>query len=203
MQRGWLTKVTQCVMVGGLIAATIAWAPQQLNRYLASFWLEEAHQALLTSLVQARNFARDNAVNIAVCAANETHQCVDIASHDVVAWRVYPVPTTAQGLTPDALAVTQTISFNRYHHNLVGLRMMGELTDAGLGFDQGGYSLQPQVLALEITEAKLAAHKKYTVVIEPSGALQTIASAPLQAAFDVALAQNGQVPISPYAAQEL
>ncbi|BCD98144.1 hypothetical protein [Marinagarivorans cellulosilyticus] len=178
-----VSRFLKVALFTGCFAAAGILGPQHLSRHLDQFWVEEAHQALLTGLVDSRNYAWEHQVRVELCQANNAYRCLSekaIGDEDGVAgW--LSVKVLANG---DRLP----LKFYSFHSEYVALDQGGRIDSSEpLGFDSQGYSLQPEVVALQLYSWGGISQKNYTVVLEPSGALQTLVNAELEAPRKVAL----------------
>ena len=171
-----LGVVASALIILGHVAATHA------HRFLDIYWLEEAHQAYLTTLVAARNDAWENKRTVMICATNRQQQCVDIQGDTrgaikhldpnndmtVTAWQAYT-------LSPNAEKII--IAEHPFHSQYIAFNYTGPVATSvlAMGFDADGYSLQPQVYAFELTTVAQLSRKNYRIVVEPSGAVQSLA----------------------------
>lgn len=160
----------------GMLAGV--YGPHKLNSYVDEYWVEAAHQALITSMVDARNYAWDNGVSVELCLATAEQQCVEPSQNNVAGWLTYEVANNGTK-TP--------VNFYRFHAQHVGVIGSNRyVLRTPLGFDDEGYSLQPGVIGFEVYSLSGVSAKNYTVLIEPSGALQTLVNSTLQASVKTA-----------------
>ena len=163
--------------VGTLAGALVMvghFAATHTHRFLDLFWLEEAHQAYLTTLVTARNDAWTNHRTVMVCAANHLQNCVDINDASVTSWLAYAL-SPADEKNPNAKKTI--VAEHPFHAQYITFNLRGQIlaTQPTLGFDADGYSLQPQVYVFELNTLSQLSQKNYSVVVEPSGAVQSLA----------------------------
>lgn len=164
------------VGISVLVAALLG--PGFLNKHIETFWVEEAHQALLTSLVSARNTAWSEKTTVRLCMANDDYQCVEPGTDGADGWLVASV---------DEQGERKIIGFHRFHAQYVALSASKRgLLQKPLGFDAQGYSLQDEVIAFAVHAWSGTTDKTYTVIIEPSGALQTLVNAPIRSPVAIA-----------------
>ena len=156
----WLSSV-------GMLAVALVVTAKNTSQYFERYWLEQAHQSLLTALVDARNHAWEQGVTVKVCLADDRYRCISVAgsSHlEGQAWMAY---------VDGEMGIAKPIAYYPYHAEYVamtsanGSRML-------LGFDAEGYSLGAEVRTFELRSQGGLTDKNYTVVVEPSGALQTL-----------------------------
>ena len=168
----------KALFCAGFILLAALLGPQLLNRHIETFWVEEAHQALLTSLVEARNTAWEERKRVRVCMANDSMRCVEPGASGARGWLVYR----------DGEAIERrVVAFHRFHVEFVALSTSERgLLQRPLGFDAEGYSLQDEVIAFAVHSWSGNTDKTYTVLVEPSGALQTLVNAPIRSPVAVA-----------------
>ncbi|MDZ7922956.1 MAG: hypothetical protein U5M23_02645 [Marinagarivorans sp.] len=177
----------------GALAGTLVmvshFAATHTHRFLDLFWLEEAHQAYLTTLVTARNDAWENHRTVIVCAANHLQNCVDINDASVTSWLAYTLsPADEKNFdtkkSPNAKNSLNTkkiiVAEHPFHAQYITFNVRGKIlaTQPTIGFDADGYSLQPQVYVFELNTLSQLSQKNYSVVVEPSGAVQSLAGRP-------------------------
>lgn len=169
----------KAIFCAGIILSAALIGPQLLNRHIETFWVEEAHQALLMSLVTARNTAWEERTRINVCLADQSRRCVEPGSGGTAGWLV-----EREG----EQAGRRVVAFHRFHAEFVALSTSERgLLQRPLGFDAEGYSLQDEVIAFAVHSWSGNTDKTYTIVVEPSGALQTLVNAPIRSPVAVAL----------------
>lgn len=181
-----LAALKGCLFLG-LVVATGIYGPSKLSHYLDEFWVEAAHQALLTSLVDARNHAWDHAVTVEVCAANAEQACIAPYDNNIAGWLSYEVAANG-GQTK-----INFYSFPAEHVGITTSERFAQLTP--LGFDNEGYSLQRAVIGFDVYSLSGVSDKNYTVLLEPSGALQTLVNGALRST--VRVAYNDELTHSP------
>lgn len=171
----------------GVVASVGIYGPSQLNNYLDEFWVEEAHQALLSSLVDARNHAWDNRITVELCAATIEQVCTAPKDNSIAGWLTYEVAANGDH---------KKIQFYRFHAEYVGLTTSDRFVQhMPLGFDDEGYSLQASVIGFDVYSLSGVSAKNYTVLLEPSGALQTLVNGTLRS--NVQVAQEASTLLTP------
>ncbi len=178
-----VSRFMKAVFFTGCVTAAGIFGPQHLSRHLDQFWVEEAHQALLTALVDSRNYAWEHQARVELCQANNAYRCLSEKTLEdesgVAGWLSVQVLPNGD---------RQPLQFYSYHVEYVAFDQVGRIDGrAPLGFDSQGYSLQPEVVALQLYSWGGVSQKNYMVVIEPSGALQTLVNAELETPRKVAL----------------
>lgn len=174
------TVLTVCFAAAGILG------PEHLSRQMDQFWVEEAHQALLTGLVDSRNHAWEQQVRVELCPASNAQHCLDESARDntqgFVGWLSVEVGLNRK---------RKPLKLYRFHSEFVAMNQRGVLrNEYPLGFDSQGYSLQPEVIALQLYSWGGISDKNYTVIVEPSGALQTLVDADLHLLRTLALEPN-------------
>jgi len=178
-----VSRFFKAVLFTGCFAAAGIYGPQHLSRHLDQFWVEEAHQALLTALVDSRNYAWEHQARVELCQANNAYRCLSEKALEDEAggagWLSVKVLPNGD---------REPLQFYSFHAEYVALDQGGRVDGSTpLGFDSQGYSLQPEVVALQLYSWGGISQKNYTVVVEPSGALQTLVNAELESTRKVAL----------------
>ena len=184
MQIRMLSRILKTILLTGCVAVAGIFAPEHLSRQMDQFWVEEAHQALLTGLVDSRNHAWERQVRVELCPANDAKHCIsDVArgsdASGFVGW--LSVEVAVDG-------ARKPLKLYRFHSEYVAMNQRGLLrAEQPLGFDSQGYSLQPEVIALQLYSWGGISTKNYTVIVEPSGALQTLVNASLKSPHELAM----------------
>jgi hypothetical protein len=159
LSKGLIVFVFTAALVG-------FFGPLQLSRQLDELRIEEAHEALLTSLVDSRNFAWDRGVVVGICAATAVKQCTSLNSGEFIGWMNYIIDEKGRS-TP--------LHFYPFHADQIALiGSHRKIFEEPLGFDAQGYSLQSEVVSIDLYSLSGLSKKSYTLVLEPSGALQTL-----------------------------
>ncbi|HEY7773036.1 MAG TPA: hypothetical protein VIC26_07630 [Marinagarivorans sp.] len=187
MQVRMLSRILKATLLTGCVAAAGILGPEHLGRQMDQFWVEEAHQALLTGLVDSRNHAWERQVRVELCPASDAKHCISDVARDggasgFVGW--LSVEVAADG-------GRKPLKLYRFHSEYVAMNQRGLLrAEQPLGFDAQGYSLQPEVIALQLYSWGGISDKNYIVVVEPSGALQTLVNASLESPHDLTMHPN-------------
>lgn len=169
--------VKAVVCASAILVMALA-GPHLLNRHIETFWVEEAHQALLTSLVEARNTAWEERTTVKLCMADSKLRCIEPGASGASGWLV---------LRDGKDSENRVVAFHRFHAEFVALSTSERnLLQRPLGFDAEGYSLQNEVIAFAVHSWSGNTDKTYTVLVEPSGALQTLINAPIRSPVAVA-----------------
>lgn len=162
----------------GLAVIVSIFGPAKVSNHLDAFWVEEAHHALLSGLVEARKHAWENRVTVELCAASAAQVCVTPEDNHIEGWLTYEVHPEGQ---------RTNIEFYSFHAEYVGLTASDRFVRyMPLGFDADGYSLQANVIGFDVYSLSGVSTKNYTVLVEPSGALQTLVNGTLRSNRQVA-----------------
>jgi Tfp pilus assembly protein FimT len=163
-------------LFGVLVLVMMRWLPPQIRAHMATLWLEQAHYQLLHALATARERAIHTGRPVSVCAATTRADCLDSAAPGAqhTSWRLYQAPPASSLFGRQTRPWQQQFTFNAEQ---VRVRMGESGSSAAkwgdLGFDGEGYSLESRTRIWELTAIEGHSGKRYRVLLEPSGLVQT------------------------------
>ena len=173
LPKGLIAFITFAFLIG-------FFGPTQLSRQLDELRIEEAHDALLSGLVDSRNFAWDEGVTVGLCAATSEAKCTELSDGGVAGWLSYTISASGSH---------RPLKFYPFQADYIALiTNRWNVFQKPFGFDEQGYSLQTEVVSINLYSLSGLSKKTYTLVIEPSGALQTLANLPKDSTRKVAQA---------------
>lgn len=177
------SSISKFIGVAAVAAAIGIFAPKHFQSHIDEIWVAEAHQALLTVLVNARNYAWENGTQVELCMVNAEYQCVLDYNEPITGWMGYRIVETRAGQL-----TKKRVAFHRFNAEYVALANSARMDwSVPLGFDDEGYSLQREVVSFDIYSISGMSSKTYKVIVEPSGALQTLVNAEMREDIHVAL----------------
>ncbi|WP_394201148.1 hypothetical protein [Marinagarivorans algicola] len=177
MRNKIVTIFKGCMCLGLAVIVSI-FGPAKVSHHLDAFWVEEAHHALLSGLVEARKHAWENRVTVELCAATAARVCITSEDSDIEGWLMYEVGPERQ---------RTSIQFYSFHAEYVGLTASDRFARyTPLGFDADGYSVQANVIGFDVYSLSGVSTKNYTILVEPSGALQTLVNGTLRSNRQIA-----------------
>ncbi len=164
-----LAKFVGAAVVAGLIGNA---APHYMQHQIDGLWVDGAHQALLEALVDARHYSWNHSKATKLCMADNNKKCVSdehaaADNNKIAGWLVYSAGSSEE-----------LVAFHSFRSEPVGFTGSTRFDwSLPIGFDAQGYSLQTEVVSFDIYSVSGVNSKTYKIIIEPSGALQTLVNA--------------------------